>query len=77
MFTVQIELHSIWADYLEKLWKPWFTEYKRSRKIQEHYEKLFSIYQLQKKLGEQYEPVVASGYFAGRDQMLILLLVIY
>lgn len=61
LFTEQIELHSIWADYLEKLWKPWFTEYKRSKKIQEQYEKLFSIYQLQKKLGEQYEIVVASG----------------
>ncbi|OKP97656.1 hypothetical protein A3849_14190 [Paenibacillus sp. P46E] len=60
-FNDQIELQDIWADYLEKLWGPWFTEYKRSKKIQDQYEKLFSIYQLQKKLGEQYELVVASG----------------
>lgn len=60
-FTDQIELQNIWANYLEKLWKPWFIEYERSKKVQEQYEKLFSIYQLQKKLGEQYELVVASG----------------
>lgn len=70
LFTDQIELHNIWVDYLEKLWKPWFTKYKRSKKIQEQYERLFSIYQLQKKLGEQYELVVASGLLRWKGENL-------
>ena len=47
--------------YIKGKWQPWQSEVIRVQKIQEVYEKLFSIYQKQKKLGEQFEMVIGMG----------------
>jgi very-short-patch-repair endonuclease len=48
-------------NYLKNKWQPWQNEYIRVERIQDVYEKLFTIYQKQKKLGEQFELVIAIG----------------
>jgi very-short-patch-repair endonuclease/16S rRNA G527 N7-methylase RsmG len=47
--------------YIKGKWQPWQIEVSRVQKIQDVYEKLFSIYQKQKKLGEQFEMVIGIG----------------
>ncbi|TYS45620.1 AAA domain-containing protein [Bacillus infantis] len=42
-------------------WEPWREEFIRFEKVQSIYTKLFSLYQKQKKLGEQYELMIGVG----------------
>lgn len=56
-----LHLLDLWAEYLERKWKPWATEHRRLKKIQEVYTKLFTIYQKQKSLGEEFELIIGFG----------------
>ena len=56
-----LHILDIWADYLEKKWKPWAIEHRRLKRVQEVYAKLFTIYQKQKSLGEAFELVIGLG----------------
>jgi very-short-patch-repair endonuclease len=47
--------------YIKGKWQLWQNEAIRVERIQEVYEKLFTIYQKQKKLGEQFELVIGIG----------------
>lgn len=55
------KVFDLWMSYVEGKWKPWATEDRRLQLIQNAYNQLFSIYQRQEKLGEQYEVVVGVG----------------
>jgi hypothetical protein len=55
------EVTSSWEGYLENQWFPWTELYSRYIAVQEVYANLFSIYQEQQKLGEQYELVFCFG----------------
>ena len=56
------KLTQIWATYVEMKWKPWAADDRRLQKIQEVYNKLYTIYQRQQRLGEQYEVALAFGF---------------
>ncbi|MEE9912226.1 MAG: AAA family ATPase [Deltaproteobacteria bacterium] len=56
-----------WDAYLEQQWLPWADLYKRYLEIQKIYAELFSIYQEQQKLGEQYELVFCLGLLRWRQ----------
>jgi len=55
------ELLGLWRGYIEEEWKPWAAEDRRLKKVQIAYNTLFSIYQKQQKLGEQFETVMCFG----------------
>ena len=55
------QVFEIWMSYVEDEWKPWAAEDRRLQLIQNAYNRLFSVYQRQEKLGEQYEVVVGVG----------------
>ena len=55
------DVQAAYDSYIREHWNPWKNEFLRFEKIQNIYTKLFSIYQKQKKLGEQYELLVAIG----------------
>ncbi|PFP29310.1 hypothetical protein COJ96_11655 [Bacillus sp. AFS073361] len=55
------EITSNFDLYIKDKWQPWQSEAIRFERIQEVYEKLFTIYQKQKKLGEQFELVIGVG----------------
>ncbi|OLS40818.1 AAA domain-containing protein [Bacillus sp. MRMR6] len=55
------DITSSFDYYISSKWKPWQSEALRAERIQEIYEKLFTIYQKQKKLGEQFELVIGIG----------------
>ncbi|MBB6444486.1 AAA domain-containing protein [Bacillus benzoevorans] len=50
-------------DYKTGKWNPWKEKYLHFESIQKVYTHFFSIYQKQKKLGEQYELLVGIGLF--------------
>lgn len=50
-----VDIQTAFESYIRDQWTPWKDEIIRFEKIQDIYTKLFSIYQKQKKLGEQYE----------------------
>ena len=50
-----------WEEFIDRVWIPWADLHQRWQSIQKVYSKLFSIYQLQKKLGEKYELVLGLG----------------
>jgi len=50
-----------WEQYVEQKWMPWVEEHTEWESIQKVYSKLFTIYQEQLKLGEEYELVVGMG----------------
>lgn len=62
---LQIEDHpnvsKTWDEFVDKVWFPWADLHKRWQSIQDVYARLFSIYQLQQKLGEKYELVLGLG----------------
>jgi very-short-patch-repair endonuclease len=60
------EIVAQWEDYLHLAWKPWAAEDQRRRRIQSVYSQLFSIYQRQQRLGEQYEVVLGLGLLGWR-----------
>ena len=50
-----------WNRYLEKEWLPWMELHRQWITVQNVYTKLFTIWQGQKRLGEEYELLVAIG----------------
>lgn len=54
-------IQSAWDTYLQQKWLPWTELYKRYQEVQKVFGGLFSIYQEQQRLGEQYELVVSLG----------------
>ena len=56
------EILAQWETYVETQWLPWATLDRMHQRIQKQYAKLFSIYQRQKTLGEDYEIVLSLGY---------------
>ena len=61
------EIRELWIQYLVKKWKPWAAEDKRLRSVLRVYTELFSLYQKQRQLGEEYELLVGFGLLAWRD----------
>ncbi|PAE37598.1 AAA domain-containing protein [Bacillus sp. 7884-1] len=55
------EITSSFDYYITGKWKPWQSEVLRVQRIQDIYEKLFTTYQKQKKLGEQFELIIGIG----------------
>ncbi|MFH1114024.1 MAG: AAA domain-containing protein [Pseudomonadota bacterium] len=55
------EIQQIWSEYVEAYWKPWAKEKSLRKSVQEVYANLFSLYQKQEQLGEEYEILVGSG----------------
>ncbi|KAB2331299.1 AAA domain-containing protein [Bacillus mesophilum] len=55
------DIQQKFESYMSDQWQPWRQEYIRYEKIQSIYTKLFSVYQKQKKLGEQYELIACAG----------------
>ena len=55
------EIQTVFDSYVKEQWSPWSEEWIRYEKVQDTYSKLFSIYQTQKKLGEQYELMMGIG----------------
>ncbi len=56
------ELKTAWDRYIEQDWNPWAIEFKKKKRIQDIYARLFSMYQQQKSLGESYEVVLGLGF---------------
>ena len=55
------EIVSAWANYLETEWRPWREQLHRWERLQKAYGKLFTIWQEQRRRGEQYELVLGVG----------------
>ncbi len=55
------EVKSIWERYVEGDWWRWAEADRRAQRVQRVYTDLFSIYQKQQRLGEQYEVVLGLG----------------
>ncbi|MBU9721610.1 MULTISPECIES: AAA domain-containing protein [Bacillaceae] len=55
------EIINEFQKYMENEWMPWKEEVLRFKKVQSIYTNLFSIYQKQKNLGEQFELIVGVG----------------
>jgi len=60
------EVKQQWEKYVEQHWWPWREERRRVDPIQSVYTTLFSIYQKQQRLGEQYELVLGLGLLSWR-----------
>ncbi len=56
------KLSHAWTNYVNNKWMPWAEKDHGLQKIQDVYNKLYTIYQRQQRLGEQFEVVVAFGY---------------
>lgn len=56
------DIKSIWDRYVKEEWLPWAEDDRRFQVVQKVYTDLFSIYQKQQRLGEQYEVVIGLGY---------------
>ena len=55
-----------WERYVEDQWWPWAEAHRRAQSVQRVYTQLFSIYQKQQRLGEQYEVVLGLGLLSWR-----------
>ncbi|MBI4167657.1 MAG: DUF559 domain-containing protein [Candidatus Aenigmarchaeota archaeon] len=55
------EIKPIWEHYIESRWWPWAEEDRKLQAIQKVYTDIFSIYQKQQRLGEQYEVILGFG----------------
>jgi very-short-patch-repair endonuclease len=66
----QLETSQIWTNYLTDKWKPWAAEDRRLRAVSRVYTELFSLYQKQRQLGEEYELVIGFALLGcrARDQ---------
>jgi hypothetical protein len=62
------EVHKAWEKYVQDHWKSWARRDIYLRTIQEVYEKLYSIYQLQQTSGERYELVIGTGLLNWKPQ---------
>ncbi|MBI4844302.1 MAG: AAA family ATPase [Nitrospirae bacterium] len=61
------EIQKTWEEYIDKEWLLWTEKYVRYLAVQKVYAILFSIYQEQQKLGEQYELVFCFGLLTWRS----------
>lgn len=55
------EVREAWDRYVEERWLPWSEEHNVWEKVYKVYSSLFSIYQEQLRLGEEYELVLCLG----------------
>ncbi len=55
------EVSAAWDDYILQQWWPWAEADRRLRKVQHVYTELFSMYQKQQRLGEQFELILGQG----------------
>ncbi len=55
------QIKELWESYIESAWWPWAEVDRRLQAVQRVYTRLFSIYQKQQRLGEQYEVVLGLG----------------
>ncbi len=55
------EIKTKWEQYVEDEWWPWAERDRRMQRVQRVYASLYSIYQKQQRLGEQYEVVLGLG----------------
>jgi len=62
------EIEKIWEKYCEEKWIPWAIKDQQLKAVQKIYTELFSIYQKQQKLGEQYEVIIGLGLLSWRTQ---------
>lgn len=62
------EIAECWEKYVENEWWPWAEVDRRLQPIQAIYTKLFSIHQMQQRLGEQYEVILGQGLLKWRLQ---------
>lgn len=56
-----VHVREWWERYVEDVWWPWAEVDRKNQIVQRVYTDLFSIYQKQQRLGEQYEVVVGLG----------------
>ena len=57
------EVSEAWQQFVDQKWQPWSELHKRWEAVQRVYSELFSIYQEEQKLGEEYELIVGLGFF--------------
>jgi hypothetical protein len=55
------EVIEAWQAYLEDEWVPWSENYRRWQRVQGAYGRLFAMYQMQRRRGEQFELVLGVG----------------
>jgi hypothetical protein len=55
------EIKALWEDYDQRRWTPWANDNRRLQRVQRIYADLFSMFQHQQRLGEQYEVVLGLG----------------
>ena len=55
------QVNAEWDRWVAEKWRAWAVDDRRKRKVLHVYTELFSLYQLQKELGEAYEVIIAMG----------------
>jgi very-short-patch-repair endonuclease len=60
------QVKDAWERYVQDQWWPWAEKDRKAREVQAIYTRLFSIYQKQQRLGEEYELVVGIGLLMWR-----------
>jgi hypothetical protein len=50
-----------WENYLNEKWRPWADKHKRWNSVQSIYGRMFTIFQLQRGLGESFEFMLGLG----------------
>lgn len=60
------EVSEAWEEFVYSKWFSWADLHQRWQSVQKVYAKLFSIYQEQQKLGEEYELVLGFGFLSWR-----------
>lgn len=58
---------SAWEGYLSQKWQPWSDVYSKYLKTQKVFGSLYSIFQEQQRLGEQYELIIGLGLLTWRQ----------
>jgi very-short-patch-repair endonuclease len=61
------DIFEAYIDYVDSLWKPWAEVDRRLQSVQQVYNRLFAVFQLADKLGEQYETIVGIGHLVWRS----------
>lgn len=60
------EIKALWEHFVESDWWPWAEADRRAQAVQRVYTQLFTFYQMQQRLGEQYELVLGLGLLSWR-----------
>ena len=58
----QDDLKKIWEEYVEGKWWPWREVYREMKPVQDVYNRLFTFYNRQLRLGESFEIVLGLGF---------------